>query len=429
MQAGRLHRVEIPDAAPPAGRLGLAQGTALYVCVVLGTGMVALPALAAQVAGPASLVAWLALVLLSAPLAATFAALGARHPDAGGVATYARLGLGPRAAAVVGWWFLALVPVGAPAAALWAGAYVAGAAGGGTRTVLLTAGALMLAAPAANLAGVHVTGRVQLVLAGVLLSFLLAAVALALPRARLAALHPFAPHGWGAVASATTLLVWSFVGWEAVTHLTAEFRRPERDVPRATAAAVVVVGLLYLTVAFATVTVLGPSAAGSAAPLGDLMAVGLGGDGRPLAAVTAVVLTLGVMTTYYAGSAKLAAALARDGDLPARLAGGSGPGEVPLAGLLLTSTLGLATFAVVGWAGVGTAPLVRATTGLFAAVYAVGAVAALRLLPAGSGGRRAAVLALAGVAALLVLSGSYLLLPVVVGAAALGYAGRRARRP
>ncbi len=75
------------SGTPFVGRLTALQGTALYVGVVLGTGIVALPALAAQVAGPASLIAWIALVVLSAPLAATFAALGSRHPDAGGVAT------------------------------------------------------------------------------------------------------------------------------------------------------------------------------------------------------------------------------------------------------------------------------------------------------------------------------------------------------
>ena len=68
----------------------------------LGTGVISLPALAAEAAGPASLLAWLALILLSVPLAATFAALGSRHPDGGGVSTYARRAFGTRAATVVG---------------------------------------------------------------------------------------------------------------------------------------------------------------------------------------------------------------------------------------------------------------------------------------------------------------------------------------
>ncbi len=83
-------------------RVGVLQGASLYVGAVLGTGVIALPALAAEVAGPASLLAWLGMVALSVPLAATFAALGARYPDAGGVSTYVRLAFGPQAAAVVG---------------------------------------------------------------------------------------------------------------------------------------------------------------------------------------------------------------------------------------------------------------------------------------------------------------------------------------
>src|SRR6476646_7476561 len=98
-------------------RLTVASGAAVSVGAVLGTGVISLPALGAQVAGPASLVAWVALVLLSVPLATTFAALGARYPDAGGVSTYVRRAFGDRAATTVGYTFYFAVPVGAPAAA------------------------------------------------------------------------------------------------------------------------------------------------------------------------------------------------------------------------------------------------------------------------------------------------------------------------
>jgi len=93
--------------------LSVGQGTALTVAAVLGTGVISLPALAFDEAGPASLVAWLALVLLSIPLAATFAALGVRHADSGGVSTYVRLAFGPRTAGVVGWCFYFSIPLGA----------------------------------------------------------------------------------------------------------------------------------------------------------------------------------------------------------------------------------------------------------------------------------------------------------------------------
>ncbi len=416
-----------PAAPAPGGRLTLVQGTAMYVGAVLGTGVIALPALAASAAGPASLVAWLLLVCISAPLAFTFAALGARHPDAGGVSTYARLAFGDRAAAIVGWCFYAAVPPGSAAAALFGGAYVSGAIGGGRVTTDVTALLLMIVVTVTNMFGVRISGRVQLGLAGVLVSFLTVAVLFSLPHARLANLTPFAPHGWLAIGPAMALLTWSFVGWEAITHLTAEFRRPARDLPRATTAAVLVVGVIYLAVAFAIITVLGPAAAGSPAPLGDLLASAFGGGGRYLAAVAAVLLTLGAMNAYYAGAAKLGSALGRDGALPQWFARGSSAGEVPLRSLAVNATLGLVALLAVLVSSFGPRPLVLFTTGLFVTVYAVGIAAAVKLLPRGTAAHLTAVLALGSVLFLVAMTGPYLAWALLVTVGALGY--QHYRRP
>jgi amino acid efflux transporter len=411
------------------GRLTAIQGTAMYIGAVLGTGVITLPASAVKVAGPESLLAWLGLAIVSAPLAVTFAALGARYPDAGGVATYARLAFGDQAATVVGWCFYFAIPLGGPAAGLWAGAYLSAAVHGGTATTDATAIALLLIVPLGNAFGVRLSGKVQLALAGVLMAFLLTAVGFSLPSARLANLRPFAPHGWLAIGRAADLLIWCFVGWETVTYLTAEFRRPARDVPRATAAAVVVVGAMYLAVAFATVVVLGPAAAATNAPLAGLLAAGLGGNGPVLAAATALLLTYGAMNAYYAGASKLGAALGRDGGFPAWVTRGSLAGEVPRRSLAVLSVLSLAAGVVDLAVGVGPEPLVLLTTGLFVAVYAIGVAAAIRLLPRRTKAHRCAVAAFAVVIVLLVMSGAYLAWPVLVTGGALLYLRWTSRRP
>jgi amino acid efflux transporter len=411
---------------PP--RIGAVQGSALYVGAVLGTGVIGLPALAAERAGPASLIAWAGLIVLSVPLAATFAALGARHADSGGVSTYARRAFGDPAAVIVGWCFYFAIPVGAPAAALFAGAYVADAAGGGRATAATTAGLLIVGVGLANSAGVQVSARLQLVLAGLLLVLLLGSVAVSLPHARASNLHPFAPHGWAAVGSAGALLVWSIAGWEAITHLAAEFRRPERDIARASMVALVVVGVAYLGVAFATVAVLGPPAGTSRAPLAQLMATALGGSARTFAAVAAVLLTAGVLNAYFAGAAKLGAALGRDGALPGWLARGSVAGEVPRRSLGVLTVLAAASFAVVEAAGVDVTPLVRLTSAQLATVYAIGVAAALRLLPRASRAWWAAVCSLAGVGLVLALSGRYLAWPLVLAIAATAFVRPTSRR-
>jgi amino acid efflux transporter len=412
------------------GRLTFSQGTAMYVGAVLGTGVIALPALAAEAAGPASLLAWLALVVLSAPLAGTFAALGARYPDSGGVSTYARLAFGERAAAVVGWCFYFAVPPGAAAAALFGGAYVSAAVGGGTTATTVTAGVLMIVVTVANAVGLQVSSKLQFALAGLLVTLLLVSVGLSLPHAQMSNLTPFAPNGWTAIGTAAALLVWSFAGWEAITHLAAEFRRPDRDLPRATAAAVTIIGVLYLLVAFATITVLGAGAVVTDAPLGELMANGLGGNARWLAAGAAVLLTLGAMNAYYAGAAKLGAALGRDGALPAVLSHGSMAGDVPRRSLAVNSTMSFAALAIVVATGLGTRPLVLLTTGSFVTVYVIGVAAAIKLLPRRSKGRIMAMTSLVAVIALLLMSGRYLVWPVAVTGAALLYLrlNRRRRR-
>ncbi|MEV8507761.1 amino acid permease [Actinoplanes sp. NPDC051475] len=388
-----------------------AQGTALCVGAVLGTGVISMPALAAQVAGPASLLAWLALILLSAPLAWTFAALGARHPDGGGVSTYVRLAFGHRAAAAVGWCFFFAVPLGAPPAAAFAGGYVADVLGGGRATVVGTFLVVMAVVVTMNWFGLQISGRVQLYLAAALATLLVVTVVAALPHARWGNLTPFAPHSWAGVGAAAAILVWGFAGWEAVSSLSGDYRDPRRDVPRATAAAVLIVGVLYLAVAAASVLVLGPAVGDSPAPLADLLAVGIGGPVRAVTAVVAVLLTIGAVNAYLAGASRLGVALARDGALPAR------PVGTPRRSLAFVTAGSLVSVALP--ISLHTAMLL--VTGCFTLVYVLGTAAALKLLPPGWS-RRGAGLAFLATLGLLVLNGRPALLSLVVAAGAVAYA-------
>ncbi len=418
-------------ATPVAGShpgLSVPQGAALAVGAVLGTGVITLPAIAAEVAGPASLVAWAVLVLLSVPLASTFAALGARFPDSGGVSTYVRRAFGARAGSVVGWCFFFAIPVGAPPASLMAGGYVADALGGGRAMAASVAGGLILGVALMNTAGLRLSGRVQLAMAAVLALLMTATIVAALPHADMAGMGPFAPHGWGAVAPAAAVLVWGFAGWEAVASLAGDYRRPSRDVPRATAVAVVVVGVLYLGLAVTSILVLGPATGSSQAPLSDLLAIAVGGEVRALTAVVAVLLTVGAMNAYFAGGSRLGAALARDGALPAYLASGAGPGGIPRRSLTLVSTLAALALGAALALDLGLKPLMLLATGCFTLVYVLGTAAAVRLLPRGSWAWRGALVALVSTVALLVVTGIHVVWALGVAAAALGYQSWRERR-
>lgn len=408
------------------GGLSVGQGTALSIGAVLGTGVLTLPALAAEIAGPASLLSWLALILLSVPLAGTFAALGARYPDSGGVATYVRRAFGDRTAAMIGWCFYTAVPVAAPAAAMMAGRYVADAVGGGRTTELGTTAILIVLVWALNAVGLRLSGPVQLGLAAVLAALMVFTVAVALPHLRPDAVGPLLPHGWGSVASAAGLLVWAFAGWEAMSSLAAEYRDPARGVPRATTIALVTVGVLYLALATTTILVLGQQAGVSTAPLSDLMALGIGPVARPITAVVAVLLTMGAMNAYFAGAAKLGAALARDGALPSRFARGSSAGAVPRRSLLIVGGGALLSLLVTAAAGLDLTAVMLLATSSFTAVYLVGSAAAVRLLPPGWA-RRGSFIATAASLALAISIGAPMLWPAGVSVAAALYLASRRR--
>ncbi|MGW0485985.1 APC family permease [Nonomuraea sp. NPDC003214] len=396
--------------------LGVGQGTALLVGAVLGPGMLALPHLAAAAAGPASVLAWAALLVLSVPVALTFAALGSRHPGGGGVAAFTGLAFGRRAAAVAGWWFYGSVPLGIVAGALVGGQYVAASSG---VPAPLAAAVLLCGAFLVNAAGLRTSGRVQVVLVGLLVALLAVAVITAAPHAEAAAFTPFAPYGAAGVVSAAGVLLFAFVGWEAASHLSAEFAA-RGGLLRATVVTLAVISVLYLGVCLTTIGVLGPAAATTQAPLAALLEAGIGPAARPLTGVLAVLLTFGAINAYVAGAARLGVALARDGALPGWFAGGG----TPLRSLGLLAVI---TVPVLVWV-VDLDLLMRATSACLAAVTLAGVTAAVRVLPAGrhrATARAASALSLVALAA----CGAYLLVPAVLAGVAVIALKAGERRP
>jgi amino acid efflux transporter len=396
-------------------RLGLGQGTALFVGAVLGPGVLALPRLAAAVAGPASVVTWGVLLAFSVPVSLTFAALGARFPDGGGVAAFASSAFGRNLAVVVGWWFFLAVPIGVPAGALIGGEYVSVALGlGGPATAQVACG-LVVAAFVANYIGLRLSGWVQLLLVALLVVLLVVAVVAAVPHVESANFVPFAPHGWTGVASAAGVLFFAFAGWEAASNLSAEFADPRRHLPWATVLTLIVVGVLYLGLAVTTVGVLGDRAASSPVPLTLLLEQGIGGVAGFITAAVAAFLSFGAINTYIAGGARLGASLVRHGALPGILAEGGAVGQVPRRSLTLLAVLtGLTTTATVVFK-IDLGTLLRTTSACLAAVTVVGTAAAVRVLPPRSAGRRLAIVATAFAAAVLASCGVFLLVPAGLG--------------
>lgn len=403
--------------------LSVPRGAALYIGALVGPGLLLVPSLAAKAAGPASIVAWAALLLLSAPLAITFAALGTRHPVAGGVSAYVREGFGETAAAVTGAWFMTAVVFGGPAVALIGGYYVADLTGSGTGVAVVVGLTMYAVVLAANAAGLRLSSGFQLALSAVLVAVVAVAVAVALPTRATDNWTPFAPHGWWAVGTAANILIWLFIGWEAMAQLAGEFRDPGRDLPRAMALAFAVITVLYAGLAVATIVT--AATRDSRVPLADLIAVGFGHAGRDATAVLAVALTMGTMNVYTGAAAKLAAALAAERALPAWLAGDAHR-SIPRRPLLALGTTAAVLLAGLAAGISSTSDLIRATSACFIVVYVFALASAARMLTGRL--RVAAIVALAPICVVAVFSEWFLVVPGVAAALVLAIRLRDARR-
>ena len=420
--AGQASPNTTPPVIPSAGHtsscpLTTTRGAALYIGALLGPGLLLLPGLAAAVAGPASLLAWIGLLIVSGLFAATFAALGRRFPSAGGVMGYVTAGLGPRSGQVAGWSFLTGVITGAPVVCLIGASYVTELTGGG-RLVRAAIGALLLAVVLALAAGgMQASARAQLLLVGVLVLVVTVAVAGSAGSARAANWAPFAPHGWLAVGHAAATLMLSFVGWEAVAPLTTQFADPSRQLARVVAIALAVTSTLYLGLAVVTIAVLGRHAA-TITPLADLLQRATGPGGTLAAAIAALAVTLGAANAYINGAVAMASHLSRS-----RLAERAGASQPRLRFLGAIVASGLVLIILYGIGLVSPASLVAIPTTLFLVVYLGSMTAAVRLLRGPA--RWAAVPATIAVVIMLAYCGWALAGPALVAAAVFGWQARR----
>ncbi|HWG26006.1 APC family permease [Actinospica sp.] len=384
--------------------LSIPRGVALYVGALLGPGLLMLPGLAAEMAGPASVLAWAGLLAVSALFAIVFTALGTRMPGGGGVIAYAAAGLGTRVGRAVGRCFLTGVVFGAPVVCMIGAGYVISLIGGGRVATALVAALLLACVLALTLAGARTGTTVQMILVGLLLAVIAVAVAGSVHASRAANWSPFAPHGWSAVGTAASVLMLSFVGWEAVAPLTRRLANPRRSLPRITAVAFAVTAAVYLALATTVVAVLGARAQGPV-PVADLLRVAVGTAGPWIAAGAAVLLTFAAINAYLTGGVALAAHLR-----------GTTEGR-PRYFFVAIAAAGVVELGAEALGLLDTARMVTLPTSLFLMVYVASMASAARLLRGAL--RGAAAVACAASIVVLAFSGAAALLAVAVIAVAL----------
>ncbi|MFC4766829.1 amino acid permease [Effusibacillus consociatus] len=360
--------------------IGLPQAVALYIGAVLGSGVLLVPGLAAEIAGPASLVAWGLMTILILPMALSMGLLSAKFPNAGGVSHFVTRAFGPQAGILVGWFFLMSVPIGAPVAALTGAGYLSTAMGWGEESRVLIAVLMLMIGIATNLVGMKLAGQVQVAVVAAIISVLVIAIIGSVPNIEPAHFTPFLPNGWVSIGQAAAILFWCFIGWEAVSHLSEEFVDPQREAIKGVTIAAVLVGILYFLTAFAAVGTHSYGSASSEASLVLVIERMLGASGAVVAGFTGVFICTATIIAYVGAASRLANALAVKGDAPKPLAALSKKYGTPIGGLGFLTVLFVLVLLLYVTDTVSLSTLIQFPNATFILTYLGGCAAGIRLL-------------------------------------------------
>ena len=305
--------------------LGVGDAVVIGLASMLGAGVFAVFAPAAQAAGGALLLALAIAAVVAVCNASSTAQLAARYPTSGGTYAYGRARLGPWWGFVAGWSFVVGKTASCAAMALTFAAYAA-PTGWEKPVAALTVVALGLV----NLRGITRTARAARAILVVVLAALAVVVVAGLGAgvpaatgtdvALLSVAEPGTPR-WYGVAQAAGLLFFAFAGYARVATLGEEVRDPARTIPRAVLGALGGALVVYVLVAFVAQRTLGTvGLAASEEPLVDVVRAAGWAWAAPLVVVGAAAASLGALLALQAGIGRTALAMARERDLPTRLA-------------------------------------------------------------------------------------------------------------
>lgn len=342
--------------------IGLAQLTLIGVGSTLGTGIFFAMAETVPLAGPAVIVSFLLAALTAGLTALCYAEVSSSLPVSGASYTFTYITMGEGVAVMVAACLLLEWGIAGAAVAVGWSAYlnqliemvtgwsipemwreppflrnVEGLEAGGAGMVNLPAIAVVALCTLLLLRGSRESARLNALLTVTKVSILLLFVAMSLTVFRAEHFAPFMPFGVTGVSTAAAIIFFSFVGLDSVVNASEEAINPQRNIPRAITAALVIVTGVYVLVAVSSLGVQAHHEFIGAS--GALPAILLRATNSP---VTSIVLAAGAVISIFSvtfltlfGQARIYFAMARDGLLPKRLADIDAKTHCPRAGTLM----------------------------------------------------------------------------------------------
>ena len=241
--------------------------TLLGIGAIIGTGIFVLTGTAAaNQAGPAIVLAYVAAGLACGFAALCYAEFASMIPISGSAYTYAYATLGEIFAWMIGWDLILEYAVGSMTVAVgWSGyfqrilagfgvslpAWMSAAPATGVEGAVMNLPAMLivLVITALLVRGVRESARFNAVMVAVKLAAILFFIIMGAGYVKPENWSPFMPYGIQGIAAAAAVVFFAYIGFDAVSTTAEEAKNPQRDLPIGIIASLIICTILYLAVA------------------------------------------------------------------------------------------------------------------------------------------------------------------------------------
>jgi basic amino acid/polyamine antiporter, APA family len=317
--------------------VGASQLTAMGVGAIIGTGIFVVIGKGAGLAGPAVILSFVLAAVACSFSALSYAELASSIPVSGSAYTYAYATLGEIVAWIIGWDLILEYGVSVAAVAVgW---------GGNFNVFLDAAFGLQLPAAIANppeeggvfnlpavlvvvaitlllVRGARESARVNLIMVAIKLLALTFFIIVAMTSFSTKNFTPFFTEGTGSVTTAAAIILFAYIGFDAVSTGSEEAQKPQRDLPLAIIGSLVICTFFYVLTAIGAIGIATPDQMkDSEAPLATALDEGAGISWAAwVLALGALVAITSVVLVIMYGQTRIFFAMCRDGLLPTRMA-------------------------------------------------------------------------------------------------------------
>jgi amino acid transporter/phospholipid N-methyltransferase len=286
---------------------------------IMGTGIFFLPAVGAAAAGPASIVAWVALSFVSIYIAMCFGELTSMFPKSGGVYEFCKQAYGRFTSFIIGWMTIiagnitiAMLVVGAIQYLMPVG------------SVVLKIGFSLIFIFAFNFIaykGMKTSAVMLVTFAFITLGTILSLAIPGLFKLQLGNFSPFFVFPASGVLLAIFLIAETFFGWETATFLAEETKDGAKVMPKALVYGTIIIAVICLLSVVTSLGVVPWETFGqSATPLADLAVVHYGIGGGSVFSILVYLAIIGSVAGWIVSAPRLLLAMAKDRLFLAQLA-------------------------------------------------------------------------------------------------------------